>query len=70
VDGLERDLEGKARVLRLSAFSTVGRQLAARYGVRAVPTFLLFDGDGEMVHHQVGRLDANRIKSEIDALER
>jgi thioredoxin-related protein len=70
VDRLERDLEGDARVLRLTALSTVGRQLAARYGVRGVPTFLLFDGDGEMVHYQVGRLDANRIKSEIDALER
>jgi thioredoxin-related protein len=48
----------------------VGRQLASRYGVRGVPTFLLFDGNGEMVHYQVGRLDANRIKVEIDAIER
>jgi thioredoxin-related protein len=70
VDRLERDLDGVARVLRLSAFSSVGRQLAARYGVRGVPTFFLFDGDGEVIHYQVGRLDANRIKSEIDALER
>jgi thioredoxin-related protein len=57
-------------VLRLSAYSTVGRQLASRYGVRGVPTFLLFDGNGEMVHYQVGRLDANRIKVEIDAIGR
>jgi thioredoxin-related protein len=70
VDRLERDLEGVAQVLRLSAYSTVGRQLASRYGVRGVPTFLLFDGNGEMVHYQVGRLDANRIKVEIDAIER
>ncbi|MEJ2209296.1 MAG: thioredoxin family protein [Anaerolineae bacterium] len=55
-------------MLRLSAYSTVGRQLASRYGVRGVPTFLLFDGHGEMVHYQVGRLDANRIKVEIDAI--
>lgn len=70
VDRLERDLEGQAQVLRLSAFSSVGRQLASRYGVRGVPTFLLFDGAGEVVHYQVGRLDANRIQVEIDALER
>ena len=57
-------------MLRLSAYSTVGRQLASRYGVRGVPTFLLFDGNGEMVHYQVGRLDANRIKVEIDAIGR
>jgi thioredoxin-related protein len=70
VDGLERDLEGQAQVLRLSAWSSVGRQVVARYGVRGVPTFLLFDGTGELVHHQAGRLDANRVKVEIDALRR
>ena len=70
MDRLERDLEGEARVLRLSAVSGVGRQLGGRYGVRGVPTFLLFDRTGEMVHYQVGRLDANRIKFEIDAMER
>ncbi len=70
MDRLERELEGEARVLRLSALGSVGRQLAARYGVRGVPTFLLFDGGGDVVHYQVGRLDANQVKSEIDALER
>ena len=70
MDRLERDLEGEAQVLRLSAYSAVGRQLASRYGVRGVPTFLLFDGTGEMVHYQVGRLDANRIQVEIDAIGR
>jgi thioredoxin-related protein len=60
----------QAQVLRLSAWSSIGRQLAARYGVRGVPTFLLFDGSGQMVHYQVGRLDAERVKTEIDALGR
>ena len=70
VDRLERDLEGEAQVLRISALSGVGRQLAARYGVRGVPTFLLFDGAGEMVHYQVGRLDADLVKAEIDLMRR
>jgi thioredoxin-related protein len=70
VDRLERDLEGDARVLKLSAWSSVGRALGARYGVRGVPTFLLFDGTGEMVHYQVGRLDAERVKAEIDMMKR
>lgn len=70
VDRLERDLEGEARVLRLSALSGVGRQLAARYGVRGVPTFLLFNGDGEMTHYQVGRLDADQVREEIDSMGR
>ena len=70
MDRLERDLEGEAQVLRLSALSEVGRQLGARYGVRGVPTFFLFDGMGEMVSYQVGRLDADLVKSEIDAMEK
>lgn len=70
MDRLERDLEGQATVLRLSAGDSVGRQVAARYGVRGVPTFLLFDGSGEMVHYQVGRLDAQRIHTEINSLGR
>lgn len=70
MDRLERDLEGEARVLRLSALSGVGRQLAARYGVRGVPTFLLFNGDGEMTHYQVGRLDADQVREEIDSMGR
>ncbi|MGD8623452.1 MAG: thioredoxin family protein [Anaerolineae bacterium] len=70
MDRLERDLEGQARVLRLSALSSVGRQLGGLYGVRGVPTFLLFDGSGEIVHYQVGRPDADRIKAEINSLRR
>ena len=70
MDRLERDLEGQAQVLRLNAASSVGRQVGGRHGVRGVPTFLLFDGSGEMVHYQVGRLDAARIKVEIDSMEK
>lgn len=70
MDRLEADLEGQGHVLRLSASSTVARQLAGRYGVRGVPTFLLFDGAGNMIHSQVGRLDANRMKAEIELMGR
>jgi len=66
---LERELEGQAEVLRLSVGSEVGKQLAARYGVRGVPTFFLFDGAGEMVSYQVGRLDADLVRAELEALE-
>jgi thioredoxin-related protein len=70
VDRLERDLEGEAQVLRLSVLSNVGRQLAAQYGLQGVPTFLLFDGEGRMTDHQVGRLDPDRVKTEIDSMGR
>ncbi len=70
MDRLEGELEGEAQFLRLSASSAVGRQLGGRFGVRAVPTFLLFDGAGNMVHYQVGRLDSDRMKAEIEIMER
>jgi len=70
VDRLERDLEGEAQVLRLSAWGSVGHQLASRYGVRGIPTFLLFDGTGRLFHHQVGRLDADQVKAQINSLGR
>jgi thioredoxin-related protein len=57
-------------VLRLSAWNKVGRELSSRYGVRGVPTFLLFDGEGQMVHYQVGRLDADEIKDQVDSMGR
>ncbi len=70
VDRLERELEGQAQVLKLNVVSSVGRQLTSRYGVRGVPTFFLFDGAGQMVHYQVGRLDTHRIHAEIEMLGR
>lgn len=70
VDRLERELEGEVEVLRLSSLSSIGRELGARYGIRGVPTFLLFDREGAVVHYQVGKLDADLIGSEIASMRR
>jgi len=48
VDRLERELEGQAQVVRLSVFDKVGREVVQRHNVTAVPTFLVFDGDGNL----------------------
>lgn len=69
VDRLERDLEGRLKVVRLSIGNRVGRQLASRYGVPGVPTFLLFDGSGTMAHYQVGSLDIELVKTQLATLE-
>jgi thioredoxin-related protein len=44
--------------------SQMGREIARHYGVRGVPTFLVFDGQGELVGRQVGFPN----RSEITAL--
>jgi thioredoxin-related protein len=63
VDGLERELEGQARVVRLSVMSQMGREIARRYDVRGVPTFLVFDGQGELVGRQVGFPNRSEIRA-------
>jgi len=65
VDGLERELEGQARVVRLSALSQMGQEMARRHGVRGVPTFLIFDGQGALIGRQVGFPNRNEIKALI-----
>ena len=68
VDGLERELEGQARVVRLSALSQVGLKAARRYGVMGMPTFLIFDGQGELIGRQAGFPNRSEIKALVTAL--
>jgi len=68
VDGLERDLEGEAQVLRLNVMDDVGGEIAVRYGVRGVPTVVLFTGEGEVVLAQTGMPDRDRILAAVESL--
>lgn len=63
MDGLERDLQGRAAVERLSILSELGRDVAGRYGVRSVPTFLVFDGKGTLIGRQVGFPNRREIEA-------
>ena len=63
MDGLERELEGQARVVRLSALSQMGQEMARRHGVQGVPTFLIFDGQGNLIGRQVGFPNRGEIKA-------
>jgi thioredoxin-related protein len=65
VDGLEQDLKGRATVLRLDLLSGVGRDAASQYGVKVVPTTLLFDGSGQVILRQVGSVDADAIRVQV-----
>ena len=68
MDGLERDLNGRAAVLRLDMLSGVGRDAASQYGVKAVPTTLVFDGSGQVILRQVGSVDADAIRAQVTNL--
>ncbi len=53
-------------MLLLDARGQVGRQLVQQYGVRAVPTLILFDATGAPVLRQVGRIHGDQVLALID----
>lgn len=65
VDRLERELSGTAKVLRIDVMSQTGLALAREYGVRAVPTFIVFDGKGQVVYVQAGPPDRAAIRAAV-----
>ena len=65
VDGIEDDLGGQAAVLRLNVLSEVGSQAARRYGVRGVPTLIVFDGSGNIVEQSAGVPNRKQIVTQV-----
>ena len=68
VDGIERDLEGRASVIRLGVMSEVGSRAAQQYGVQGVPTLIIFDGDGNVADKSVGVPNRKEIVGQVTAL--
>jgi len=68
VDGLEKQLAGKAKVVRLDVMSNVGRAAAARYGVRGLPTLVLVDGEGHPVFSQAGIVRPAPVIEQVDTV--
>lgn len=66
VDGIERELADRARVVRLSMATRTAQTVADLFGVRAVPTLIVFDGNGQPVLTQVGRLGKAAVLDAID----
>lgn len=61
-------MKGQATVLRIDLLSGVGREAARAYGVRMVPTTLLFDGEGHEVLRETGLPDAERFRVRVAEL--
>ncbi|MFZ5917297.1 MAG: thioredoxin family protein [Chloroflexota bacterium] len=68
VDGIEQDLAGQARVIRLSLLSELGREAARRYGVRGVPTLVIFDGRGQVVQQTSGIPNRQEVVDQVNRL--
>ncbi len=68
MDGIAEDLGNKARVLRINVYDDIGLQVARRYGVRGLPTFIVFDGQGQPAYTFVGMPDRAKIVAQITQL--
>jgi thioredoxin-related protein len=68
VDGIEKDLEGQAQVVRLGVMSGLGIDAARRYGVQGVPTLVIFDGAGGIAAQRVGVPDRDAVVEQVREL--
>ena len=62
VNRLEKELGSQASVVRLNLLSSIGRTVGGQFGVRAVPTFILLDDQGNAIYRQSGRIDTTKVK--------
>lgn len=67
MNGIEKDLAGRATVVHLNLLSRLGREVAGSYGVRAAPATLVFDGAGRVRYRHEGLPSRKRIVEEATA---
>ena len=63
VDELATEYDGKVKFVKLN--SDDNAQTAARYGVRSIPTLMMFKG-GEAVDHVIGFRPKSQLKQTIE----
>jgi hypothetical protein len=66
VDGLEQDLKDQLDFTRVNINDERGSALASKYGIRAVPTFLVVSPSGDVLYRKVGgRPDREAIEAKL-----
>ncbi len=68
VDGIEKDLQDNAKVVRLSKFSKLGRELAKRYDVKSAATTIVLDGSGNLVYRHTGVPNRKEVVERVNQL--
>jgi len=68
VNGIEKDLQGQVKIVRLNLLTKLGRELARAYGVTAIPAIVVFDGGGQVRYSHQGLPNRQRIVQEVSQL--
>jgi thioredoxin-related protein len=62
VDGIEREHGAGLNVIRLNIQDPAGKELANQFGFHYTPTFVLFDGDGDVMGRWAGTIDPRQVR--------
>ena len=65
VNGIEKDLQGRATVVRVNMLSKLGREIARCYDVKAVPTTLVFDNGGDVSYRHAGLPNRHEVVEQV-----
>ena len=56
-------------MIRLSLLGSIGREAAAKFGVRIVPTTIILDGQGSVLARQAGLPDRSWLEGCLQQLD-
>ena len=66
MNGIQKELDGKAEVVRINLWSKLGKQIGEKYGVASPNTSLLINGHGDIVYQHKGMPDRKQIIAEAN----
>lgn len=66
LEKLEKDYQGKAAILFIDVWKD--KEPARRFGVRAIPTQIFFDKDGNEVYRHVGFMSESAIVTQLKTM--
>ncbi|MCI0475416.1 MAG: thioredoxin domain-containing protein [Anaerolineales bacterium] len=68
VNALEKQYDGKVRIVRLNVDAPEASRYVQKYRVRGTPTFVFFDRHGKVVTSAIGWLDEQRVAQTFEQL--
>lgn len=65
MDGIEKELGERAKVVRVPGSGPLGKQLLGRAGIRRAPATLIFGAGGDLLYQHAGIPRRDRILGAI-----